>query len=379
MSRVLYGVSGEGAGHSSRAREIVPHLLSGGHDVRLVSYDRGYRVLEPLFGCLAINGLHIVSINNRVRPWRTLLTNLRHFGQALASLRRVHGEIRRFRPEVVITDFEPVTAWLARFHGLPLISLDNQHRMRYMSFDTPPGMHRERRLTQWVIRCMVPSPDVALATTFFRGPVSNPRTFLFPPILRKAVRDCRPVDGRHHLVYLTNHFDGLLTTLRGMHDQQFVIYGCDREADEGNLRFRRFSDRGFLQDLVAARSVIGTAGFTLIGEALYLGKPYLAFPMQGQFEQQLNAMFLEKQGLGMNAREGSEEVIRRFLDDLPVYRRALSRYPFRHDRAASRPDNREIKDRLDSLLAEDCHQLLELRRTRVKGLPQPSSVSVSAD
>lgn len=379
MSRILYGVSGEGAGHSSRAREIVPHLRKGGHDVRLVSYDRGYRVLEPLFGCLAINGLHIVSINNRVRPWRTLLVNFLRARQALLSVCRVHAEIRRFRPDVVITDFEPVTAWLARCHGLPLVSLDNQHRMRYMSFDTPPGMRRERRLTQWVIRCMVPSPDVALATTFFRGPVSNPRTLLFPPILRKAIRECRPLDGRHHLVYLTNHFDGLLATLRGMQDQHFVVYGCDREAEEGNLRFRRFSDRGFLEDLADARSVMGTAGFTLIGEALYLGKPYLAFPMHGQFEQQLNAMFLDKQGLGMNARDGSEEVIRQFLEKLPAYRRALSRYPFRHDRAVCRPDNPEIKDRLDNLLADDCHQLRKFRQSRITGSPPSSPISVSAD
>lgn len=379
MSRILYGVSGEGAGHSSRAREIVPHLVSQGHEVWLVSYGRGHRVLDPLFGCQAISGLHIISINNRVRPWRTLFANLRRAGAALTSLYRVHAGIRRFRPDLVITDFEPVTAWLARCHGLPLVSLDNQHRMRYMSFETPPGMHRERRLTQWVIRCMVPSPDVALATTFFRGPVSNARTFLFPPILREAIRDCTPVDGGHHLVYLTNHFAGLLTTLGGMSDQQFVIYGCDREAEEGNLRFRRFSDRGFLEDLASARSVIGTAGFTLISEALYLGKPYLAFPMRGQFEQQLNAMYLECRSLGMNACDGREDVIRRFLDELPAYRRALSRYPFRHDRPGYRPDNREIKEQLDSLLADDCHQLREVSRFRRSAVPNPRRESVTID
>lgn len=375
MCRVLYGVSGEGAGHSSRAREMVPHLLSQGHDVRLVSYDRGYRVLAPLFGCLSITGLHIVSVNNRVRRGRTLFANLRRAGALLRSIRRVRDEIRHFRPDVVITDFEPVTAWLARLSGIPLISLDNQHRMRYMHFDTPPGMLMERRLTRWVIRCMVPSPDAALATTYFYGPVNNGRTFLFPPILRQAITRYRPQEGRKHLVYITNHYGGLIRTLRDMTDQQFVIYGCERESIEGNLHFRCFSDAGFLQDLAMARSVMGTAGFTLISEALYLGKPYLAFPMRGQFEQQLNALFLEQQGFGMNASGNDEALIREFLSRLPEYHHALARYAFRRVRS----DNGEIRSCLDRLLADDCRALHRLREQRLRHRHQRKGTSAVAD
>ncbi|MGM0634386.1 MAG: glycosyltransferase family protein [Pseudomonadota bacterium] len=378
MSRILYGVSGEGAGHSSRAREMVPHLMSRGHDVRLVSYDRGLRVLDPLFGCTPIAGLHIVSRDNRVRPWRTLGANLVHAGALLDSVRRVRAVIRSFRPDVVITDFEPVTAWLARLHGIPLVSLDNQHRMRYMDFETPVGMASERRTAQWIVRCMVPSPDVALATTYFRGEVRNRRTFLFPPILRGAVRRTVAVEGDHHLVYLTNHYDGLLDVLRCMPEHQFTVYGCDRQGTEGNLRYRPFSDGDFLDDLASARSVIGTAGFTLISEALYLGKPYLAFPMQGQFEQQLNAQFLARQGYGMNAAEGSEEVVRGFLACLPQYRRALAQSA-RQGMGAASADNREIREFLDRLLSDDCRLVRQFRDSRGKRSTVAAPVSVTAD
>jgi len=165
MVRILYGVSGEGAGHSSRAREIVPHLRAQGHDVQLVSYDRGFRVLSPLFGCTPVSGLHIVSNNNRVRRLHTLFANLCRAPVLLRSVLRVRETIRQFRPRAVISDFEPMTAWLARLHGLPLISLDNQHRMRYVQFDIPPALQSEWRLARRVVRCMVPSPDVALTTT----------------------------------------------------------------------------------------------------------------------------------------------------------------------------------------------------------------------
>ena len=65
------------------------------------------------------------------------------------------------------------------------------------------------------------------------------------------------------------------------------------------------------------KAVIATAGFTLISEALYLHKPYLALPMQGQFEQELNAFQLESLGYGKNVTEVSAEAIGDFRFDTP--------------------------------------------------------------
>ena len=48
MARIVYGVSGEGSGHSSRASEIIPFLLDSGHEVKVVSYNRGYNNLNIL-------------------------------------------------------------------------------------------------------------------------------------------------------------------------------------------------------------------------------------------------------------------------------------------------------------------------------------------
>ncbi|MGA0714638.1 MAG: glycosyltransferase family protein, partial [Gemmobacter sp.] len=74
------------------------------------------------------------------------------------------------------------------------------------------------------------------------------------------------------------------------------------ERQEGNIHYRAFSGDAFVQDLARCSSVIATAGFTLMSECLYLEKPLLALPMTGQFEQQVNALFLERSGCGVNAR-----------------------------------------------------------------------------
>ena len=59
MAKIVYGVSGEGSGHSSRAREMISHLEAVGHIVKVVSYDRGYNNLKDEFDVFETEGLHI--------------------------------------------------------------------------------------------------------------------------------------------------------------------------------------------------------------------------------------------------------------------------------------------------------------------------------
>ena len=96
--------------------------------------------------------------------------------------------------------------------------------------------------------------------------------------------------------------------------------------------------------LVMGQAVIATAGFTLISEALYLGKPYLAMPMSGQFEQELNAFQLAQCGFGAAMPELQAGSIGDFLYRQPDYRRALEHY--------DRDPSQAIKAKLLELVAD---------------------------
>lgn len=360
--RIIYGVSGEGSGHSSRAKAMASHLQEQGHEIRIVSYDRGYRTLHTYFGSLEVSGLHIISVDNKVSMPRTIWDNLRRLPEFRRSVGKLKQLFDEFRPDLVITDFEPLTAYAAKSRKLPLISLDNQHRMRYMHYDSPPRLRFDRWVTEMVIRMMVPVPDVALASTFFQGKVKNDRTFLFPPILRSEMGELTPVSGDHHLVYVTCGYDTLVSVLRQFPDERFVIYGYNREQLDGNLHYREFSTRGFLEDLASSRSVIATAGFTLISEAMYLQKPYLAFPMHGQFEQQLNGLCLEELGYGMNAGAADYATLSEFLSSVPRFAEALQHYADGFSNNPQACQNLAIRERLDMLLANEGAVLREFHQ-----------------
>jgi uncharacterized protein (TIGR00661 family) len=318
MARIVYGVSGEGSGHSSRARVVLDHLVGAGHEVKVVTYGRGVQNLGEDFDLFETVGLHIASVNNRVSPLKTLLHNLQQLPDGHRKLQELRTEIfKSFAPEVVITDFEPMCAYLAHHYDIPLVTIDNQHRLRYMDYEYPSHLKNDRNLAVGIIRAMVPKPDVSLVTTFYLGELKNRRTFLFPPLLRSQVRNLLPTKGDHILVYLTSGYEQFVEMLKLFPRERFVVYGQGDFGDLDNLTFKAPSTDGFLRDLAACKGVMATAGFTLITESLHLRKPYLALPMSGQFEQVINAVFLEKLGCGINLRQVTPQSIGDFLYRLP--------------------------------------------------------------
>jgi len=110
MANILYGVNGEGAGHSTRAREVILHLLEKRHTVHVASFDRGLRNLKEDFDVTEIYGLRFAYVDNRVRYRKTLARNLVTAPQAARSLKQLSRQCEEWGIDLVITDFEPISS-----------------------------------------------------------------------------------------------------------------------------------------------------------------------------------------------------------------------------------------------------------------------------
>jgi uncharacterized protein (TIGR00661 family) len=160
------------------------------------------------------------------------------------------------------------------------------------------------------------------------------------------VLSLKPEQNDYILVYLTGGFGTFVDRLEDFKREQFIVYGHNEEGSRANLAFKPPSRDGFLRHLAGCKAVMATAGFTLMTESLHLRKPYLALPMRGQFEQELNGYLLAQLGYGVNVRKVSSMAVSSFLYHVQDYAEELQSY--------TSTDNSAIMEKLDALLADNC-------------------------
>ena len=367
MANILYGVNGEGSGHSTRAKEVISHLHEKGHRVHVVSFDRGLTNLKDQFEVTEIFGFHFAYVNNRVRYRRTAAKNLIKAPKAARSFTHLLRRVDEWKIDLVITDFEPLSSRAGHHRKLPVISIDNQHCITNTDVSLPNKHRRDAAAAKLATRLMTPHAQAYLVTSFFPVKSKKKNTFVVPPILRREILATQPTSGDSVLVYVTSPAKDLAALLQKVRCK-FVAYGFGQEGQQGNILFKKPGMEGFLRDLAQCKAIIANAGFSLVSEALYLRKPYLAVPVEHQFEQIFNAYYLDKEGYGAYWDELTKERVESFLYNLPHFAEALSRYP--------KQDNSVLMSKLDELIAELVgrpRRGLAARFRREKSLRTPSS------
>lgn len=340
-------------GHAIRSSVVVDHLLEQGHDVHLVASRGAVDFLRERFADVTeIWGLSLVMEDNEVKK---RLTTARTVKEAVSGLPKNAARFlkmeRDFDPDLAISDFESWACAFGKLHRIPVIGLDNIQAINRCRHDDEilEGYRDQFRMTKSIVKGRCPRANHYLVTTFVPLEVRKERTTLVPPVLRPEVLKAEPTRGEHLLVYQSPEtFPDVEETLFGI-DRPVYAYGLRPEIDEveteQNVTFRPFSETQFIADLAGAAGVVASAGFTLITEALHLRKPYLATPIGDQFEQVMNARYLERMGYGMCADDGLDSVaVDAFLYRLDDYREALESYEPR--------DNSKVFSELESLFEE---------------------------
>lgn len=333
--RILYGVVGEGMGHATRSRVVLDHLVRAGHQVHVMTSGRAHKFLSERFeGVDEINGLHFVTEENRVRLGKSLWSNvLAGTSGVPKNIQAYFDLVEKFAPQVVVSDFESWTYFYAKAHGIPVISIDNMqviNRCRHPK-ELIAGHEASFELAKAFVKSKLPWAQHYLVTSFFRPPIRKERTSLHPPILRPEILAAQRSKGEHLLVYQTAEGNETLEQTLADTGLPCRIYGMHRDLSEdriqGDLMHRPFSESQFIADLASARAVVAGGGFTVMSECVYLRKPMLSIPIRKQFEQTLNARWLERLGYGKWAKDLREPAtVHDFLDAVPACEDALEGY-----------------------------------------------------
>ncbi len=83
--------------------------------------------LAPLFPgrVQEVYGLHFVIKDGQIQPISTLVDNIVQYRKGFLTNRRLFSRaVSDFGPDLVISDFEPFSAWWAFRHRMPCVFVD---------------------------------------------------------------------------------------------------------------------------------------------------------------------------------------------------------------------------------------------------------------
>ncbi len=299
--RILYGVQATGNGHITRARVLLPALQAVGAEVDMLFSGREPERLfnmEPFGDYRVRRGFTFVTEAGQVQRWQTLMRN------SLWQFRRDLNALDLEGYDLVLSDFEPLTAWAARRQRVPSVGVAHQYAFHY----SVPGTG----FTPWLktcIRLFAPvGQPIGLHWHHFNAPI-------LPPMIEPGGYPLSEEAGKI-LVYLP--FESIEETiywLSPLSGHRFRVY-CAVEAPKqvGSLELQPFSRQGFQQDLHSCEGVIANAGFGLCSEAVQAGKKLLVKPLRHQVEQSSNAAVLAQMGLAEVMFDFDMDKIERWLE-----------------------------------------------------------------
>lgn len=295
--RILYAIQGTGNGHLARATEIVPLLKSMAQTDVLVSGTQA-DLKVPFEIDYQFSGLSfIIGKNGGVDLWETIRK------MPVANLLRDIRNLPVEKYDLVINDFEPVSAWACRLRGIECIGLSHQNSVLHPSAPKPSFNDLVGKL---ILKYYAP---VSYKYGFNFKP-SFP--YIFPPVIRHDIRNAESTTKPHYTVYLPAYSDQQIQdVLSSIPDIEWQVFSKHSKTayDTGNVRFQPVSLDGFTKSFLSCTGLICTAGFEGPAEAIFMGKKLCVIPMKKQYEQYCNAAFLKSMGI---------KVLDRFAGSAPV-------------------------------------------------------------
>lgn len=282
--KILYAIQGTGNGHISRAREIVPLLQQYGELDLLISGTEAEVSLSQLLK-YRFHGFSFVFGNNGgVDKWAT------YKRMDLPQLWRDMRSLPLKQYDLIINDFEPVSAWACKMQGIKSVSLS--HQCSFVSPKTPRPS--KWNYAEWLFKYYSPT-SYHIGFHFERY-----ADFIHTPVIRSEIRNMQTSNLGHYTVYLPAYDDKTLVKYLSMTtDIQWQIFSKRQKKSyqTGNIQIFPISNDAFNTSLASCEGLLTGGGFEGPAEALFLQKKVLMIPMKGQYEQQCNALAASRMGV----------------------------------------------------------------------------------
>jgi len=284
--KVLYAIQGTGNGHLSRARDIIP-ILQKHHlelDILVSGTQADIQIPHPVKYQLK-GWSFIFGKKGGVDVWKTYLrTNSTRLQKEIKSVPVADYDL-------IINDFEPVSAWACKLKHKPCISFS--HQAAVLS-EKAPKPKKNDPLGRLILRKY--APTTKQFGLHFEAYEKN----IYTPIIRQEIRNTTRSNGEHYTVYLPSYSDDkILKVLSSVKNVEWEVFSkhTDTSFFWKNIAVRKINNEAFIKSMATSKGILCGAGFETPAEALHMGKKLMVIPMKGQYEQQCNGAALDSMGV----------------------------------------------------------------------------------
>jgi uncharacterized protein (TIGR00661 family) len=280
--KILYAIQGTGNGHLSRARDIIPLLQQKGELHILISGIQA-DVELPYSVKYRFKGLSFIfGKNGGVDLLKTYKNS---------HLKKLYKEIKSLPVQdydLVISDFEPVSAWACFIKKKECIGLS--HQLGVLDKKSPKPKKTDP-VGKTILKRYAP------VTYKYGFHFKSYNRAVFTPVIRKEVRELKPVNSGHYTVYLPAYDDKkILKVLKKAGDAKWHVFSkhTKKAYTKNNFMVEPISNEAFIQSMSSCAGMLCGAGFETPAEALFLQKKLMVIPMKNQYEQHCNAAALKE-------------------------------------------------------------------------------------
>ncbi len=280
--KILYAIQGTGNGHLSRARDIIPILQTKGELDILISGTQAdvdlqhsityrFKGLSFIFG--KKGGVDLLETYKK------------------SNIRKLFAEINSLPVEnydIIINDFEPVSAWACYIKNKACIGLS--HQSAVLNKKAPQPKHIDV-LGRSILKNYAPT------TVQYGFHFNSYDEDIFTPVIRKQVRELQPQNKGHYTVYLPAYNDErIIKILSAFPETRWEVFSKHNKEEFkfNNISICKINNDAFIKSMADAEGVLCGAGFETPAEALFMKKKLMVIPMKGQYEQHCNAAALKE-------------------------------------------------------------------------------------
>ncbi|MBI2673450.1 hypothetical protein HYX19_04260 [Candidatus Woesearchaeota archaeon] len=328
--RALFLVTGVGYGDATREHaDIVAFLKkSKKNKVLVAGYDNSYEYFKNKFPTVRISGYKMHERNLKFQILSFLANNYNLPFSWVSSALKLRDKLGRFKPDVIISDFEPTGILLSRLINRKCIIIFGYDPIRFKNYSSKNKVSLKVYFEAKYFESIYNMADKVIIPSLFKDHKKTDKYIYVNPIMREPKKQPNEkilmkklgLEKKPVIVMLGGSDFGhaiVNELLKVAHefDEQFIIFGSRFGIIKTrNVEYIPFTNN-FYDYLKVSKGVITLAGQLTLTECLFYRKPFIAYPIKDHVEQLLNAESLKNVGIIGTSPRNIKKDIKKMLKD----------------------------------------------------------------